>query len=191
VFVAGATGVIGRRLVPLLVDAGHDVAGMTRSSEKVELLQRLGAAPVVCDVYARGALADAVGDLEPDVVVGLLTDLPDDLADFESFRKRNDRMRQEGMRNLLAAAQAAKAPRFLAESIAWQLPGEHGEAVADMERAVLEAGGVILRYGQLYGPGTFYERELPDPPRVHVDEAAKRTADLLDAKSGVATIVDV
>jgi nucleoside-diphosphate-sugar epimerase len=190
VFVAGATGVIGQRLVPLLVEAGHDVAGMTRSSEKVELVRRLGAAPIVCDVYARSALLDVVGDFEPDAVVGELTDLPDDLADFESFRKRNDRIRQEGMPNLLAAAHTANASRFLAESIAWQLPREHGEAVAEMERAVLEAGGVVLRYGRLYGPGTFYEHEPPDPPRVHVDEAARQTAGLLDADSGVVTIID-
>ena len=190
VFVAGATGVIGKRLVPLLVEAGHDVAGMTRSSEKVELVRRLGAAPIVCDVYARSTLLDVVGDFEPDAVVGELTDLPDDITDFESFRKQNDRMRREGMRNLLAAAQAANASRFFAESIAWQLPGEHGEAVAEMERAVLEAGGVVLRYGRLYGPGTFYEHEPPDPPRVHVDEAARQTAGLLDAESGVVAIVD-
>jgi hypothetical protein len=99
-------------------------------------------------------------------------------------------MRREGMRHLLDAARTAKAPRFLAESIAWRLPGEHGEVVADMERRVLDAGGVVLRYGRLYGPDTFYESELPDQPRVHVDAAARRTAALLDAESGVVTIVD-
>jgi uncharacterized protein YbjT (DUF2867 family) len=190
VFVAGATGVIGRRLVPLLIDAGHDVAGMTRSPDKLELLRRLGALPVVCDVFDRDALRDAVTDFGPDAVVGELTDLPDDPNELASFRQRNDRMRREGMRNLLDAARTAKAPRFLAESIAWRLPGEHGEVVADMERRVLDAGGVVLRYGRLYGPDTFYESELPDQPRVHVDAAARRTAALLDAESGVVTIVD-
>jgi nucleoside-diphosphate-sugar epimerase len=190
VFVAGATGVIGRRLLPLLVDAGHEVAGMTRSPEKVELLQRLGAVPVVCDVFDHDALRDAVSDFGPEAVVGELTDLPDDLNELASSRQRNDRMRREGMRNLLKAAEAANAPRFLAESIAWQLPGEHGEVVAEMERVVLEAGGVVVRYGRLYGPGTFYEHELPDPPRVHVDPAAERTAGLLDAESAIVTILD-
>jgi nucleoside-diphosphate-sugar epimerase len=192
VFVAGATGVIGRRLVPLLVEAGHDVAGMTRSREKFELLQQLGAVPVVGDVFDRHALREALAGFGPDAVVGELTDLPDDRGELQSFRDRNDRMRREGMVNLLEAAQAAKSaqPRFLAESIAWQLPGRHGEAVAGMERAVLNAGGVVLRYGQLYGPGTYYEDELPDPPRVHIEEAARRTAGLLDAESGVVTIVD-
>jgi nucleoside-diphosphate-sugar epimerase len=123
-------------------------------------------------------------------VVGELTDLPDDLNELASFSERNDRMRREGMRNLLEAARAAKAPRFLAESIAWQLPGERGEVVGEMERMVLDAGGVVVRYGRLYGPGTFYESELPDPPRVHLDVAAQRTAALLDAESGVITIVD-
>jgi nucleoside-diphosphate-sugar epimerase len=192
VFVAGATGVIGRRLVPLLVEAGHDVAGMTRSPEKFELLRQLGAVPVVGDVFDRNALREALAGFGPDAVVGELTDLPDDRGELQSFRDRNDRMRREGMVNLLEAARAAKSPqpRFLAESIAWQLPGRHGEAVAGMERAVLNAGGVVLRYGQLYGPGTYYEDELPDPPRVHIEEAARRTAGLLDAESGVVTIVD-
>jgi hypothetical protein len=190
VFVAGATGVIGRRLVPLLVDAGHEVAGMTRSPEKIELLQRLGAVGIVCDVFDRDVLRGAVTDFGPDAVVGELTDLPDDLNELASFSDRNDRMRREGMRNLLEAARAAKAPRFLAESIAWRLPGERGQVVAGMERMVLDACGVVVRYGRLYGPDTFYESELPDPPRVHVDPAARRTAAVLDAESGVITIVD-
>jgi nucleoside-diphosphate-sugar epimerase len=190
VFVAGATGVIGRRLTPLLVDAGHEVAGMTHSREKVELLEKLGAVPIVCDVFDRNVLRDAVTDFGPDAVVGELTDLPDDLDELASFRQRNDRMRREGMQNLLAAARAAKSPRFLAESIAWQLPGEHGEVVAEMERTVLEAGGVVLRYGRLYGPDTFYESELPDPPRVHVEVAAQRTAAVLEAESGIVTIAN-
>jgi hypothetical protein len=82
------------------------------------------------------------------------------------------------------------AQRFLAESIAWRLPGERGAAVEELERMVLDAGGVVLRYGRLYGPGTFYECELPEPPRVHVDEAAGQTARSLDAESGVLTITD-
>jgi nucleoside-diphosphate-sugar epimerase len=190
VLVAGATGVIGSRLVPRLVDAGHDVAGLTRSPEKIKLLQRLGALPIVCNVFDRRALRDMVTDFGPEAVVGELTDLPDDLNELASSRWRNDRMRREGMRNLLEAARAATAARFLAESIAWQLPGEPGKVVAQMERMVLEAGGVVVRYGRLYGPDTFYESDLPDPPRVHVDVAAERTAALLDAESGVVTIVD-
>src|SRR6185437_142053 len=78
---------------------------------------------------------------------------------------------------LLAAAAAATTPRFLAQSIAWHLSGKRGAAVQEFERMVLEAGGVVLRYGRFYGPGTFYESELPESPRVSVDEAAKTTAD--------------
>ena len=115
----------------------------------------------------------------------------DDVEQIAEFSARNDRVRTEGTSNLLAAARAASAPRFLAQSIAWQLPGEWGAAVEELERTVLEAGGVALRYGRLYGPGTFYETELPEPPRVHVDEAAERTAGLLTAESGVVTITDL
>jgi nucleoside-diphosphate-sugar epimerase len=190
VFVAGATGVIGVRLVPLLVRAGHEVAGMTRSPEKAGHLRQLGALPVVCDVYDPSALRDAVVGFAPDAVLDQLTDLPDEYDQLQAFAAANERMRREGTRNLLTAAAAAKTPRFVAQSVAWQLPGTRGEAVAELERMVLEAGGVVVRYGQLYGPGTFYETELPEPPRVHVDEAAERTVDLLEAESGVVTITE-
>jgi len=190
VFVAGASGVIGVRLVPLLVAAGHEVAGLTRSPEKVETLRLLGALPIVCDVFDRKELRTAVGDFGADVIVSELTDLPDDRTQLQTYRSANDRMRREGTRNLLAAAAAATTPRFLAQSIAWHLSGERGAAVQEFERMVLEAGGVVLRYGRFYGPGTFYESELPESPRVSVDEAAKTTADLLEAESGVVTIAD-
>jgi nucleoside-diphosphate-sugar epimerase len=163
---------------------------MTRSPEKVELLRRLGALPVVCDVFDRPALREAVIEFAAEAVVSELTDLPDDRERLHAFEAANDWMRREGTRNLLAAAAAAKAPRFLAQSIAWQLPGERGAAVGELGRTVLEVDSVVLRYGQLYGPGTFYESELPERPRVHVEEAAARTAHLLEAESGVVTIRD-
>jgi NAD(P)-dependent dehydrogenase (short-subunit alcohol dehydrogenase family) len=190
VFVAGATGVIGIRLLPLLLAAGHEVAAMTRSPEKVERLQQLGALPVVCDVFDLPALREAVVAFAPEAVVSELTDLPDDLEQLRQFEAANDRIRREGTRNLVDAARAAHARRFLAQSIAWQLPGERGRAVEELEQMVLEEDGVVLRYGRLYGPGTFYVDELPEPPRVQVDEAARRTADLLEADSGVVTVVD-
>jgi nucleoside-diphosphate-sugar epimerase len=190
VFVAGASGVIGVRLLPLLVQDGHAVAGMTRSLEKLELLRRLGSQPVVCDVFDRAALSRAVVEFAPEAVISELTDLPDDLEQLHAFAAANARMRREGTRNLLDATVAAKARRFLVQSIAWDLPGEAGAAVEELERMVLEADGVVLRYGRLYGPGTFYETELPEPPRLHVDQAAARTAKLLEAESGVITITD-
>jgi nucleoside-diphosphate-sugar epimerase len=190
IFVAGASGVIGVRLVPLLVAAGHEVAGMTRSPGKAETLRALGAEPVVCDVYDTRALNEAVVSFRPAAVVHQLTDLPDDLASIADFQVSHARIRREGTRNLLEAAEAAGASRFLAQSVAWQLPGDAGAAVADLERAVLGAGGVVLRYGQFYGPGTYYEDAPPPHPRIHLDEAARRTVGLLDAPSGVVEIAD-
>jgi nucleoside-diphosphate-sugar epimerase len=179
--------VIGVRLVPLFVADGHQVAGLTRSAEKVEALRSLGAEPLVCDVYEVERLIEAVRTFEPDMVMHQLTDLPDTADQIRVFRERNDRMRTEGTRNLLAAAQAAGAERFLAQSIAW-VPAGAGAAREEHERLVLDAGGVVLRYGQLYGPGTFYENEVPDPPRIHIDDAARRTVELLDAPPGVIVI---
>lgn len=190
IFLAGASGVIGIRLTPLLIDAGHEVAAMTRSRAKADALRQLGAESVVCDVYNADALRAAVVAFGPELVMHQLTDLPDDVAQLPEFASRNDRIRREGTRNLLDAAAAAGADRFLAQSIAWELPGERGVVVAEFERAVVDARGVIIRYGQLYGPGTFYEQELPDPPRVSVDDAARRTMPLLDAPSGIVEVVE-
>jgi nucleoside-diphosphate-sugar epimerase len=187
VFVAGASGVIGVRLVPLLVAAGHVVAGMTRSPRKAEPLRDLGAEPVVCDAFDASALRAVVVDFHPEAVVNELTDLPDEPV---AMNERNARMRRDGTRNLLDAAKAAGASRFVAQSVAWQLSGDAGAAVSELERLVLAANGVVLRYGRLYGPGTYYEDEKPEPPRVHVDEAARRTVLALDAASGIVEVVD-
>ena len=124
IFLAGATGVIGVRLVPLLVDAGHDVAGMTRSPGKAGLLEELGAEPVVCDVFEAEGLREAVTAFRPSVVMHQLTDLPDDPARIAETAAVNARIRREGTSNLLAAARAAGAPEFIAQSVAWQLSGE-------------------------------------------------------------------
>lgn len=189
IFVAGASGVIGIRLVPLLVADGHEVAGMTRSPGKLAALEARGAEPVLCDVYDAAALRAAVVGFAPAAVIDQLTDLPDDAARIPELSSRADRMLREGTRNLLEAAAAANAHRFLAQSIAWELPGERGVTYRDHEQAVLGAGGVVIRYGQLYGPGTYYETEQPDPPRIHVDEAARQTVPLLEAPSGIVEIV--
>jgi nucleoside-diphosphate-sugar epimerase len=190
VFIAGATGVIGMRLVPILVADGHDVTGMTRSERKADGLRALGAEPAVCDVFDADALRGAVVSANADAVVHLLTDLPDDMSEIDTFTAANARIRREGTRNLLAAAEAVGASRFLAESLAARPDGEAGEAVDELERSVLAAGGVVLRYGWLYGPDTYHERELPDPPRIHVDEAAQRTALELERGTGVIELVE-
>jgi nucleoside-diphosphate-sugar epimerase len=191
IFVAGASGVIGSRLVPLLVADGHAVAGMTRSTHKADLLRELGAEPVICDVFDADALTRAVIAFAPDIVFHQLTDLPDNAADIPAFSERNNRIRGEGTRNLLAAAASASAGPVIAQSISWELPGASGRtATAEHERAVLRAGGVVIRYGQLYGPGTYYETARPEPPRVHVDDAARQTVPAVGVPAGVTMIVD-
>jgi uncharacterized protein YbjT (DUF2867 family) len=189
IFLAGASGVIGIRLTPLLVGQGHVVAGMTRSPAKADLLRELGAEPVVCDVFDAERLAELAVAFRPEAVVHQLTDLPDELAELPAHTAANDRIRTVGTRNLIAAATASGASRLLAQSIAWRPPGR-AQALDSHERQVLEFGGVVARYGQLYGPGTFYEKEPPGHPRIQIDEAARATAPLLDAPSGIVTIAE-
>jgi UDP-glucose 4-epimerase len=189
IFVAGASGVIGMRLLPMLIAGGHVVAAMTRSPGKIERLAVVGAEPIVCDVFDSAALAAAVSAFAPEMVMHQLTDLPDKLTQLADYAVRNDRIRTEGTRNLIAAAKAAGARRLLAQSIAWK-PSGRAEVVEQHERQVLEAGGLVARYGQLYGPGTFYEDHAPGHPRVHVDAAARATIGLLNARPGVVAIVE-
>jgi nucleoside-diphosphate-sugar epimerase len=191
IFLAGASGVIGQRLIPRLVQAGHIVGGLTRSPGKAELLSHLGAEPILCDVFDREALIQVVSDFKPDVMLNELTDLPDDVAQINEFAGLNARIRTEGTRNLIEAARQSGSPKILAQSLAWQLPdGPDARAVAELERSVLAASGVVLRYGQFYGPGTYYEEQPPKEPRVHVDRAAERTVDALGEPTGVIVIID-
>jgi nucleoside-diphosphate-sugar epimerase len=196
IFLAGAAGVIGRRLTPLLVAHGHSVWGATRSPDNGEVLHRLGARPVVVDVFDAEALATAVLDARPEIVIHQLTDLSaiHDPAKRSGALARNARIRDEGTRNLVAAALDAGARRLIAQSIAWAYaprPRPYGEdhpldlhAVGDravsvqgvqsLERQVLAASpveGLVLRYGRLYGPGSGTETP-PGPPSLHVDAAA-------------------
>src|SRR5690349_6750717 len=108
VFLAGATGAIGKRLTPLLRNAGYHIAGTTRSAGKADLLRHLGAEPVVVDVFDAGALAKAVAAFRPDVIVHQLTDLPPGLdpSRMAEATARNARIRDEGTCNLVAAAKA-------------------------------------------------------------------------------------
>lgn len=190
IFIAGASGVIGQRLVPPLIRAGHVVGGMTRSPSKTEALRRLGAEPILCDVYDREALVRAVVAFKPDVVLNELTDLPDDAARIGEHAQQNARIRTEGNQNLIEAARRAGA-KLLAQSLAWTLPdGPEARSVADLERTVLAERGVVLRYGQFYGPGTYHEQGQPPEPRIQIDRAAARTVEALDAPTGVVIIVD-
>lgn len=191
VFLAGATGVLGRRILPLLVEQGHEVHGLTRSADRAPLIEERGGIAVVCDAFDRPELVRAVGLAAPEVVLHELTDLPDSTADLPARRAANARIRIEGTGNLLAAARAAGRPWLLAQSVAWTMPDEVGaHGVATLEDGVLEYGGVVLRYGQLYGPGTYYEADPPGQPRVHVDRAAELTVAALGAPSGIITVTD-
>jgi uncharacterized protein YbjT (DUF2867 family) len=189
IYLAGASGVIGSRLVPLLIAAGHTVGAMTRSTDKAGRLAAMGATPIVCDVFDRRALAGAVHAFSPDLLLHELTDLPDALADLATEGSvLNARIRTEGTRNLLDALNGSAT--VVAQSVAWTLaPGPEADAVASLEESVLAADGVVLRYGMFYGPGTYYETEIPPEPRVHIDTAAARTVDALGAASGILTIV--
>ncbi len=181
VFVAGASGAIGRPLVPRLIAAGHEVTGMTRSEEKAEAVRSAGCRAAVVDVFDADALRAAMVEAAPEVVVHQLTALPErmDFRKGELYTATN-RLRTEGTRNLLDGASAAGARRFVSQSIAFAYrndgsrvkteddplldnapgPFEGGvTALREMEGMVLGSEGVdglVLRYGFFYGPGTHY-----------------------------------
>jgi len=215
IFIAGATGVIGRRLVPLLVADGHEVTALSRRS------QVAGVTTVRGDVYDAAALREVVAAARPDVVMHQLTDLTS--RDFAA----NGRIRREGTRNLVDAALAAGVRRVISQSVAWAYgPGEtpadestpldlHAadenrrgmvEAVATLESITAEAPEwVVLRYGMLYGPDTWYTKgalmadlarsgQLPATADVtsflHVQDAASAAAAALTWPSGLVNVVD-
>jgi hypothetical protein len=191
IFLAGASGVIGQRLIPRLTQAGYVVGAMTRSSSKTTLLRDLGAEPILCDVFDREALITAVRDFTPDIILNELTDLPDDVADIGAHSDLNARIRTEGNQNLIEAARRNGSPKILAQSIAWKLPDRPDAlAIANLELSVLAERGVVLRYGQFYGPGTYNEQQQPDEPRVAIERAAERTVEVLGQPTGVVVITD-
>ncbi len=190
IFLAGATGVIGVRLLSLMQADGHAVAAMTRTQSKMDGLRAAGVTPVLCDLFDREALVAAVKDFRPDLLVHQATDLPDRIEELADFLPRNNRVRSEGTRNLLAAMQAANTPGFVAQSIAWRNGPGTGPVLDAHENSVIEAGGTVLRYGLFYGPETFFESEPPPHPRIHVDDAARRTMPFLAGHRGIFTITE-
>jgi nucleoside-diphosphate-sugar epimerase len=197
-----------------LRDAGHEVAGTTRSPDKVPTLRGLGIAPVVVDMFNAGALSEAVATARPDIVIHQVTDLPSapGTPGYQAAQQANRRLRIEGTRNLVQAAKAARARRVIAQSIAFAYaPGDGARVESDLldlaaegirqstvqgivalEREVLttpDIGGVVLRYGYLYGPDTWYDAP-PKPPSVHVDAAAQAGLLAVSRGAGVYNIAE-
>ena len=182
VFVAGATGAVGRPLVRRLVADGHEVTGMTRSEDRAAHVRAQGAAAAVAEVYDADHVAAVVAEARPEVLVHQLTAVPAhmDLKDLDGFYRETNRIRREGTRILVDAAVAAGVRRVIAQSISFTYaqegsrvksedaplvqdpPGDVGrafEAVFELERIVLGTEGiegVVQRYGWFYGPGTYY-----------------------------------
>jgi nucleoside-diphosphate-sugar epimerase len=212
VFVAGASGAMGRPLVRQLVAAGHEVTGMTRREDRAAEIRKAGASAVVCDAFDAAGLESAVAAAKPEVVVHQLTALPPRL----DYKAKDDplaptnRVRSEGTRNLIVAAKAAGARRLVAESVAFlyapegdsvkdeeaplfkDAPAPFGGAVAaltDLERQVGSAEGiegVVLRYGWLYGPGTYFDREGSQ-----TEEALKRRLPIVGKGTGIFSFLHV
>ena len=228
VFVTGASGAIGTRLVPQLVERGHEVTGTTRSSEKLERLRGLGADAVVLDVLDAPAVHDAVAAARPDAIVHQATALSG-LSDFKHFDRSfaaTNRLRTAGTDALLAAARSAGVRRFVAQSYAgWPYAREGGSvkteddpldptpvptmseshaAIRHLERSVLGAGGIVLRYGGFYGSPDDAQLELVRKRRfpivgdgggiwsyVHLDDAAAATVLALErGEPGIYNVVD-
>lgn len=229
VFVAGGTGVIGRQLVPQLVARGHQVTATTTSPAKLESLEQLGADAVVMDGLDAMSVGEAVAAARPDVVVHQMTAIAGkpDMKHMDRWFATTNRLRTEGTDHLLAAAEATGVPHFVAQSYAgWNGIREGGwvkteedpldphagtpahpgmAAIRHVEEVVVEAGGAVLRYGALYGPGAtddqvelVRKRQFPLVGGgtgycswVHLDDAASATVLAVEQKaSGVFNIVD-
>lgn len=213
VFVAGATGAIGKELLPRLLAAGHEVHGMTRSESKRTMLAKLGAVPVVADGLDREQVARAITTAQPDVIIHELTAIPPslDLRHFDQAFALTNRLRTEGTDHLLSAARAAGVARFLAQSYcAWPYARAGGPvkseedpldpsppptmrqslaALRHLEAAVLGAQfteGIVLRYGGFYGPGTSLARGAPQ-----VEMVRRRKFPIIGGGGGVWSFIHV
>ena len=211
VFVAGATGAIGRQLVPRLVDAGHEVHGMTRHASKQQLLRDMGAEPVVADALDADQVTQAVARAHPEVIVHELTAIgPMDLRHFDRAFATTNRLRTEGTDHLLSAGQAVGVERFVAQSFfaAYERTGgsvkseedsfgpdparemrETVAAIRHVEEAVLAATwteGIVLRYGGFYGPGTSL-----GPGGEQTEAVRRRRFPLMGKGSGVWSFIHI
>lgn len=207
VFLAGATGVVGRRLAVLLRQAGHDVAGTTRSQGKAAALQAIGVVPVLVDAYDADKLKLAVYAVQPDVIIHQLTDLPQqyDPKTIPAGLEANARLRIRGTRNLVDAAVTNGVRRMIAQSIAFAyapapapLTEDHpldpsATGVIALEKAVLQTPGLdgtVLRYGRFYGPSTWTPVPKGAAP-LHVDAAAHAALHALTyGRSGIYNVAE-
>ena len=215
IFVAGATGALGKQLVPQLVAKGHEVVGMTRSESKTDQLRELGAQPVVADALDPDAVAQAVAGAEPEVIVHQLTALSGspDMRRPDRFFEVTNRLRTEGTDHLLAAGRAVGARRFVAQSYAgWPFARVGGpvkseddpldptpphamretlDAIRHVEDAVTGADwvdGIVLRYGGFYGPGT----SVSSDPRAEMSEnIRKRKLPIVGDGGGVWSFIHI
>lgn len=189
IVIAGATGVIGSRLVPLLIAEGHEVVGFTRTPAKVVDIEAAGAQGSVVNILDAVALHKAVEDAQPDVVMNQVTDLPDRELALVFKVLALGRVRTQGTDNLVAAATAVGA-RVIAQSVAFPLPGLAQRAVDHLEAAVVGAGGLALRYGKFWGEDTWASEAPKGGLALHVDTAAKRTVESLAEPTGVLEVLD-
>jgi nucleoside-diphosphate-sugar epimerase len=215
VFVAGATGALGTVLVPQLVRGGHEVVGLTRTPSKQDFVRGLGARPAVADALDPDAVARAVAEAEPDVIVHQLTALSRsiDMRHLERDFAETNRLRTEGTDHLLAAGRAVGVRRFVAQSFAgWPSARTGGpvkteadpldpappaglramlEALRHLEEAVTGAGwteGVVLRYGGFYGPGTSFSVK---PEGEHVALIRKRMFPVVGNGAGMWSFIHI
>jgi 2-alkyl-3-oxoalkanoate reductase len=233
VFVAGASGAIGRSLIPKLVSAGHEVTGTTRKEGSAEAIRAAGGSAAICDALDAAAVEDAVVAAAPEVIVSQLTSLPEDYDLRTIDYEPTNRVRVEGGRNLISAGRKVGARRYISQSIAFiyepegdwvkdeearpfvKAPGRFASGVEPTltsEREALEAEGMeglVLRYGQFYGPDTYFDRggsiaeqvrkrRFPQVGKgtgvfsfIHIDDAADATVAAVERGApGVYNIVD-
>ena len=215
IFLAGATGALGRQLLPRLVERGHEVTGMTRSESKQQLVRDLGGRPVVADALDPESVAQAVAAAEPEAIVHQLTAIPHalDMRHFARDFAQTNRLRTEGTDHLLAAGRAVGARRFVAQSYAPAIYARAGgpvkseddpleesppdqvratvDAIRHVERAVTGASwteGVALRYGAFYGPGTNFSL---GPEGTFVEAIRKRQLPLVGKAGGVWSFIHI
>ncbi len=215
IFLAGATGAIGKQLLPRLVERGHEVTGMTRSESKRGLVEELGGRAAIADALDPESVAEVVARAEPEVIVHELTSIPQalDMRHFDRDFAQTNRLRIEGTDHLLAAGRAVGARRFVAQSYAAAIyarvgglvkseddpldpnPPKQARAVADAIRHVESAvtgatwtEGVVLRYGAFYGPGTNFSR---GPEGTMVEAIRKRQLPLVGEGGGIWSFIHI